>query len=48
MEPKQGVLRLLKNLVIDFYRVCSIMKGYIICFVHAQIPYLGKYMFLRY
>ena len=28
-------------------RICSIMKIYICC-VPAQIPYLGKFLFLRY
>ena len=39
---KQGFLNLLKNFVIDFFWICSIMKIYIICSVPAQIPYLGK------
>ena len=39
---------LLKNLVINFYWICSIMKIYIICCAPAQIPYLGKILFLRY
>ena len=40
---KQGFLNLLKNLVINFYLICSKMKNYIICCVPAQIPYLGKF-----
>ena len=43
---KQGFLNLLKNLVINFYWV-YLMKVYIICCVPAQIPYLGKFLFLR-
>ena len=39
---------LLENLVINFYWIWSIMKIYIICCVPAQIPYLGKFLFLRY
>ena len=39
---KQGFLNLLENLVINFYWIWSVMKIYIICFVPAQIPYLGK------
>ena len=35
-------------LVINFYWVCSIIKICIICCVCAQIPYLGKLLFLRY
>ena len=42
-----GFLNILKNVVINFYRICSIMKIYIICCVPAQIPYLGKLLFLR-
>ena len=41
-------LNILKNFVINFYWICSIMKIYIICCVPAQIPYLGKFLFLRY
>ena len=44
---KQGFLNLLKNFVIDFFWICSIMKIYIICSVPAQIPYLGKKFFQR-
>ena len=39
---------MLKNCVINFYRICSIMKIYNICCVPAKIPYLGKFWFLRY
>ena len=39
---------LLKNFVINFYWICSIMKIYIICCVPAQIPYFGRFWFLRY
>ena len=45
---KIGFLNLKKNLVINFHWSCSIMKIYIICYVPAQIPYLGKILFLRY
>ena len=48
MGPKQGFFDLLENLVINFYWIWSIMKIYIICCVPAQIPYLGKFLFLRY
>ena len=43
MGQKHGFLNLLKHFVIDFYKICSIMKIYIICCVPAQIPYLGKF-----
>ena len=46
--PKIGFLNLKKNLVINLYLICSIMKMYIICYVPAQIPYLEKFWFLRY
>ena len=47
-EAKYGVfLNLKKNLVINFPRICSIMKIYIICCVPIQILYLGKMLFLR-
>ena len=45
---KQGLFNLLKNLVVNFYWICSIVKIYIISCVPAQIPYLGKFVFLRY
>ena len=48
MGPKQGSLNLLKNLVINFFWISSIMKIYTIFCVTAQIPYLGKYLSLRY
>ena len=47
MGQNQGFLYLLKNLVINFYCICSI-KIYIICCVLAQIPYFGKCLFLTY
>ena len=34
---KEAFRNLLKNLVINFYRICSIMKIYIICCVPEQI-----------
>ena len=46
--PKQGSLNLFKNLVINFYWICSVIKIFIVCCVPAQILYLGKYLFLRY
>ena len=39
---------LLKNLVIIFFLICSLLKVYTICSVPAQIPYLEKILFLRY
>ena len=39
---------LLKNFVINFYLICSIIKIYFICCVPAQIPYFGRFWFLRY
>ena len=45
---KTGVFNLFKNLVINFYWIWSIMEIYIIWCVPAQIPYLGKFLFLRY
>ena len=48
MAQKQGFWNLLKNFVITFFWICSIMKIYIISCVPAQIPYLEKYLFLRY
>ena len=51
--PKMGqkqdfFLNILGNCVIKFYRICSIMKIQNICCVPTQIPYLGKFLFLRY
>ena len=48
MGQKQDFLKVLKNFVINFYWICSIMKMYIICYVPAQIPYLEKFWLLRY
>ena len=45
---KTDLFKLLKNLFIDFYLILSIMKIYIIFFVAAQIPFLGKFLLLRY
>ena len=47
MLQKQGFLNLLKNSVINFHWIYSIMKTYIVCWVPAEIPYLGKILFLR-
>ena len=44
---KRSFLNFLKNLVINFYWICSIVKIYITCCVTAQTPYLGKFLFLR-
>ena len=46
--PKTGFFNLLENLVINVYWIWSIMKIYIIYWVPAEIPYLGKFLFLRY
>ena len=49
-EPKMGqklFLNLLKNLVVNFYWVCFLMRIYIICCVPAQISYWGKVLSLR-
>ena len=48
MGQKQGFLNILKNFVVNFYWICSIMKMSIICYVPVQIPYLGTFWFLRY
>ena len=39
---KQGLLKILKIFVINFYWICSVVNMYIICYVPAQVPYLGK------
>ena len=50
--PKIGeklfFFKLLKNLVVNIYWICSIMKIYIICCDPAKIQYLGKFLFLIY
>ena len=46
MVQKQSFLKILKNLVTDFHWMW--MKNYIIGCVPAQIPYLGRFWFLRY
>ena len=48
MGQKQVFLNILKDLVFNFLWICSVMKTYIICYVLAQIPYEGKFLFLRY
>ena len=48
MGPKQGFLNLLKNSIINFYWICSIMKIYLIYCVPVQMQNLGKFLFLRY
>ena len=48
MGQKQGFWNILKNLVINFYWICSLMKIYNIFYVPVQIPYLGRFLFLRY
>ena len=45
---KHGFFNLLENLVINLYWIWSVMEIYIIYCVPAQIPYLGKFLFLRY
>ena len=45
---KNSFLNLFKKFVINFYWIYSIMTIYIICCVPAQIPFLGKFLFLRY
>ena len=46
--PKIEFLNILKNFVISFYWISSVMKIYVICCVPAQIPYLRRFWFLRY
>ena len=41
-EPKIGFFEFIENFGINFSRIWSIMKVYIICYILAQIPYLGK------
>ena len=41
-RPKVGFLKLLRNLVINFSSIWSIMKVYINCYIPLQILYLGK------
>ena len=48
MGQKQVFLNLFKHFLINFYWICAIMKIYIISCVSAEIPYLGKFWFLRY
>ena len=48
MGQKEGFLNLLENLVINFSWIWTIKKFYNICYILAQIPYLGKIWFLRY
>ena len=48
MDQKEGFLNLLKKFVINFYRISAKMKIHIICYAPAQIPYLGRFWFLRY
>ena len=40
MGSKQDFLNLLKNLAINFYWICCIVRIYIICYVAAQIQNL--------
>ena len=44
----ENFLNLLKIFVINFYWICSMIKIYIICIGPGQIPYFGKFLFLRY
>ena len=50
IRQKLSFLNLLKNLInfINFYWISSVMKIYVICCAPAQIPYLGRFLFLRY
>ena len=45
MSQQQVILDLLKNLVINFYWICSIIKMQIICCILAQILHLGNFCF---
>ena len=45
LGQKQFLFNLLKNLLINFYWICFIMKSYIICCVSRKIPYLVKFLF---
>lgn len=48
-EPKNvQKMTLLKNLVIKFLSVLSIIKVYPNCYIPAKVPYLEKMWFLRY
>ena len=54
LPPKWGkwaknsfFFNLLKNFVTDFSRIWSVMRVYIIFYIPAQIPSLGKIWFLR-
>ena len=47
LGQKRVFLNLFKNCVNNFYSICAIMKNDITCCVPAQIPYLGKFLFLR-
>ena len=46
--PKAGLLNLLKNLIVHFFWIWSMIKVYIICYIPAQIPHLGKIWSLIY
>ena len=46
--PELSFFNVLKNLIINFYWICSLMKIYITFCVPTQISYLGKFLFLRY
>ena len=48
MGQNQGFFNILENLVINLYWIWSWMEIYIIGSVPTQIPYLGKFLFLRY
>ena len=43
----KNIFYLLKNLVFNFYGICSIMKNRLIYCVSTQIPYLGTLLFQR-
>ena len=48
MGQEYVFLNRLKHLVINFYRICSMMKIYIICCDCTQIPCMANVLFLRY
>ena len=48
MGQKSDFLNLLENFVINFLWIWSLKKVYVVCCILAQIPYLGKIIFLAY
>ena len=47
MGKKYGFLKFVRKFS-DFFGIWCVMKVYAICCILAQIPYLGKFWFLRY